>query len=241
MMRIKSMIATCAVALLASAAGIGLGCHTGTDGMAPSVAGRDAPAPAASVPQGKSEPKTKSKAESKAEPKVEPGAEPKPAPKPAAAGSVAAQDGIDGHEFPPTIPDTASHSGDTWSEHNCLRCHETGVHGATVLRHQDMPDILLTAKCRTCHVFIPGSKPKLVAVRDKRFAKDAFPPMIPASSSHPRAWWRDDCMLCHEDGLRGAPKVIHKDMLPRLLTAKCRTCHVQVRTVSAERGARRGH
>lgn len=184
------------------------------------------------------------------EPSVPPGSAVKPAEpvakKPVVKASDAAQgkkpsqdpikvamDDIAGHEFPPTIPDTPSHQN-SWELPSCLRCHETGVQGAAVVKHKGMPKILLSAKCRTCHVFIPGSKPRPKPATDSLFEENAFPPMIPASSSHKQAWWKDDCLLCHEDGLRGAPKVVHNGMPRLLLRAKCRTCHVQVRTVSAE-------
>ena len=47
--------------------------------------------------------------------------------------------------------------------------------------------------------------------------------------------------LGNEDGLRGAPKVVHKDMPRVLLQAKCRTCHVQTRAVEADRGTKKRH
>jgi len=137
--------------------------------------------------------------------------------------------------FPPTLSDTAHH-GKSWLRDDCLRCHETGVQDATVVRHADMPDVLLTAKCRSCHVLIPGSepaKPKPKPPEEQRFADFAFPPMIPASNDHRGAWNRTDCLLCHEDGTQGAPLVVHQDMPKRLMKAKCRTCHVQVRAVEA--------
>ncbi|MCA8978013.1 MAG: hypothetical protein KDC98_25025 [Planctomycetes bacterium] len=155
--------------------------------------------------------------------------------KPAPARQEAEPRDIAEHAFPPTIPDTKWHQ-DAWLQDGCLRCHETGVEGAVRVRHVDMPPILLTAKCRTCHVFIPGSKPRLREPAASPFDDNAFPPMIPASVSHGAAWWKDDCLLCHEGGLRGAPIVRHEGMPTRLLTAKCRTCHVQVRAVEAQQG-----
>ena len=88
----------------------------------------------------------------------------------------------------------------------------------------------MKAKCRTCHVLIPGLQPKKPEPppKDARFLPNAFPPMIPASASHEAAWQKDDCLLCHESGVKGAPVVQHKDMPKVLLRAKCRSCHVQV-------------
>jgi len=134
--------------------------------------------------------------------------------------------------FPPTVSDVKYHKK-AWYENDCLRCHETGVGDATVVKHADMPDILLTAKCRTCHVVIPGKKAITPAKTDEVYEDYAFPPMIPASDSHQGAWYKDNCLLCHEDGgVRDAPVVLHKSKdLPKiLLKAKCRTCHVQVRS-----------
>ena len=93
--------------------------------------------------------------------------------------------------------------------------------------------MLLRAKCRTCHVLIPGSKPRMKPLQEMspKFDASAFPPMIPASSYHAEAWTRGDCLLCHEAGIKGAPVVVHKDMPALLLRSKCRTCHVQVRAV----------
>ena len=50
-------------------------------------------------------------------------------------------------------------------------------------------------------------------------------------------------MLCHEDGIKGAPIAEHKSMLTSaqrkiLTTAKCRSCHVQVRAAENQRGKR---
>ncbi len=136
--------------------------------------------------------------------------------------------------FPPTIPDTDWHRN-AWLEFNCLRCHETGVGKAPVVVHSDLPPILLSAKCRSCHVLIPGSAPKAEAEPERGtpspFAENAFPPMMPNSESHMRAWTKDDCLLCHESGIHGAPIILHEDLPAILLKAKCRSCHVQVRAV----------
>jgi len=135
--------------------------------------------------------------------------------------------------FPQPLSDVEYHK-DSWFIMDCMRCHETGVEGAPVVRHKEMPDILLTAKCRTCHVLIPGMAPiEIKETEDDLFyTADAFPPMIPASISHQEAWYKDDCLLCHETGVRGATVVKHKDMPKVLLKAKCRSCHVQVRSSS---------
>jgi hypothetical protein len=139
---------------------------------------------------------------------------------------------FDDNAFPPTIPDTEWHQK-AWLESNCLRCHETGVGDAPMIVHEGMPDILLSAKCRSCHVLIPGSAPREKPLEGDRspFNDDAFPPMIPNSESHNRAWTKDDCLLCHESGIHGAPIVQHEGLPKILLTAKCRSCHVQVRAV----------
>jgi len=139
------------------------------------------------------------------------------------------------YAFPPTIPDTDWHR-DAWEVNDCLRCHETGVNDATVVQHAGMPDILLAAKCRSCHVLIPGD----TSVRDRDtgeepfFNENAFPPMMPISENHLNAWTIKDCLLCHETGVGDAPKLVHKD-LPRIyLKVKCRTCHVQVRSIESD-------
>lgn len=136
--------------------------------------------------------------------------------------------------FPPTIPDTDWHR-DAWQRDDCRRCHETGVGEAPVIVHAGMAEVLMTAKCRSCHVLIPGTEPRPPddTATDSIFARNAFPPMIPASSSHRTAWTKDDCLMCHESGLGGAPVVAHEGMPSILLTAKCRTCHVQVRADEA--------
>ncbi len=137
--------------------------------------------------------------------------------------------------FPPTLSDTKQHRK-AWRRNVCLRCHETGVGEAPEVRHEGMPDLLKVAKCRSCHVFEPGKKPstKKRPPIDAGFADFAFPPMIPASGQHRKAWRKDDCLLCHEDGLMGAPIVRHEGLPPLTLKAKCRTCHVQVRVLDSD-------
>lgn len=135
--------------------------------------------------------------------------------------------------FPPTLSDMKYHRN-AWLKNDCLRCHETGVGDAPRTIHAHMAPILLEAKCRSCHVKIPGSKPAIRTPPPGEFEADAFPPMMPASSSHAKAWTTNDCLLCHEDGIKGAPVLTHKGLPRRLKTAKCRTCHVQVRAVQMD-------
>ena len=137
--------------------------------------------------------------------------------------------------FPPTLSDTDWHR-DGWLDIDCLRCHETAVDKAPRVRHQGMPEVLLAVKCRSCHVLIPGQGAEEVIIEQEEsslFNQDAFPPMLPNSSAHLDSWTQKDCLLCHEDGIKGAPVVKHQSQhLPRLLLkVKCRTCHVQVRAI----------
>ncbi len=160
---------------------------------------------------------------------------PHPAP-PAAAVMPASTPVVEfaANAFPPTMPDTAWHK-DAWLKDDCLRCHETGVQDAPRVRHRDLPEILLTAKCRTCHVIEPGKPPRGLrppAEDEAAFLASAFPPMIPASVSHGEAWANESCLLCHETGNRGAPLMKHAGLPPLLRSAKCRSCHVQVRSGS---------
>jgi hypothetical protein len=132
--------------------------------------------------------------------------------------------------FPPTIPDTAWHR-DAWMVNDCMRCHETGVGDAPQFRHTGLPHITRVSKCRTCHVLIPGqAPPPPPAPVDDGFLPNAFPPMMPNSLSHRGAWVRDNCLLCHTSGVRGAPAIVHEGLPALTLKVKCRTCHVQVRS-----------
>ncbi|MFG0251884.1 MAG: multiheme c-type cytochrome [Phycisphaerales bacterium JB038] len=146
--------------------------------------------------------------------------------------------GFADNAFPPTLSDTDWHR-DGWEVNDCLRCHETGVEDSPPIRHRGMPEILVAAKCRSCHVLIPGEHPddEILSIEEEEdhFADFAFPPMIPNSPDHLNAWTIDDCMRCHEDGTQDAPIVEHKsEHLPKLLLkVKCRTCHVQVRAIDA--------
>jgi cytochrome c5 len=146
-----------------------------------------------------------------------------------------AQGPFEGNAFPPTLSDLSYHRTG-WKKNDCLRCHETGVGKAPSVQHKGMPKRLLTAKCRSCHVLIPGSKAKVIKKDSKGFLDNAFPPMIPASPSHKRVWGNNNCLLCHDSGIRGAPIVKHKGMPRILLKSKCRSCHVQVRVLDAKKG-----
>ena len=53
--------------------------------------------------------------------------------------------------FPPMIPNSESHLA-AWTMKDCRLCHDTGVHGAPIVKHEGMPAIYLDVKCRTCHV-----------------------------------------------------------------------------------------
>ncbi len=141
------------------------------------------------------------------------------------------------YAFPPTLSDTEWHAN-AWDVNDCLRCHETGVGKAPRVFHRGMADVLLRAKCRSCHVLIPGQSADEVVIKsdeEQFFDKYAFPPMLPNSRAHVDSWTSDDCMRCHEDGLKGAPVTKHASVhMPRLLLkVKCRTCHVQVRAIES--------
>jgi len=133
--------------------------------------------------------------------------------------------------FPPTVPDTDWHQ-EAWYRDDCLRCHETGVGDAPMIYHRGMSPILLKAKCRSCHVLIPGqmASSRPVEPEESMFESYAFPPMMPNTEHHKAAWGNNDCMLCHEDGVQDAPIVKHDGMPRILLKAKCRSCHVQIRS-----------
>lgn len=132
--------------------------------------------------------------------------------------------------FPPTMPDTPHHA-DPWRIPDCLRCHETGVGDAPEVHHASgIPSGALSSKCRTCHVQIPGSTPRVRPPNpDDAFLAGVFPPMIPDSKSHADSWSNDSCIVCHAAGMREAPKLRHEGLSDVLLYAKCRTCHVQIR------------
>lgn len=235
--------------VLVTAGVLTVGCRAGKKEAAAAVPSDDVPAVAAEAaepvePTGPTDPLEPARPVEPAgstEPvqQQRPAAPAAPAPaKPAQAQKGAAEEepyDIQEHAFPPTLSDTEWHEN-AWLQDDCLRCHETGVGDAPVVRHRKMPSILLTAKCRTCHVQIPGSEPIEPAPRteeEQQFSANAFPPMIPASASHTMAWIKDDCLLCHETGTKGAPVTVHQGLPEIYKQAKCRSCHVQVRAVEA--------
>lgn len=150
--------------------------------------------------------------------------------------TIDAETGFAENAFPPTIPDQEWHR-EAWTRTDCMTCHETGVQEAPILRHTSgLPALAIQAKCRTCHVLVPGktearpASARTPEVNDE-FAADAFPPMMPNTKDHRGAWGKNDCMICHETGSKVAPPVDHGPRIPRLaLISKCRTCHVQVRS-----------
>ncbi len=64
--------------------------------------------------------------------------------------------------FPPTLSDTTYHQ-QSWTREDCLVCHETGQQDAPVVKHVSVPELAMEAKCRTCHVLVPGSPAGRVA------------------------------------------------------------------------------
>ncbi|MCP3902215.1 MAG: hypothetical protein GY715_01155 [Planctomycetes bacterium] len=139
-------------------------------------------------------------------------------------------DAFAANAFPPTMPESEWHA-EAWMTNTCLRCHETGVESAPIVKHYGLPEIFLVAKCRSCHVVEPGLMPtgERDNTIDDRFASNAFPPMMPNSTSHVNAWTTPHCMLCHEDGVKGAPIVKHEGLPGIYIDSKCRSCHVQIR------------
>ena len=129
--------------------------------------------------------------------------------------------------FPPTMPEDSSHAN-AWLRQDCLNCHEEGINNAPRVAHRGMPRDLLNARCRTCH--LPGNEALVAAeggsLETLLFARNAFPPTLPFNKDHQGAWLRDDCLKCHQNGIAGAPKVIHEGMSSILLDAQCRSCHV---------------
>lgn len=136
--------------------------------------------------------------------------------------------------FPPTLSDTDWHRN-AWAVNDCLRCHETGVAEAPRIVHRGLPEIAFDAKCRTCHVLLPGTAPRPMAEEVAGIHDlTAFPPMMPNSEYHRRAWAIEDCLMCHETGVLGAPIARHEGMPAILLDAKCRSCHVQPRAIDSD-------
>ena len=71
---------------------------------------------------------------------------------------TAAQSDFAAGAFPPTLSDMDYHQR-SWTRTDCLVCHETGVDQAPAMKHNSLPPLVKEGKCRTCHVFIEGSKP----------------------------------------------------------------------------------
>lgn len=63
-------------------------------------------------------------------------------------------------------------------------------------------------------------------VDDEAFLVNAFPPMLPATEPHQGSWLREDCLLCHETGVSGAPLVQHRGLPALVKQVKCRSCHI---------------
>ena len=57
-------------------------------------------------------------------------------------------------EAPAPAQVAAEMSGDEVYNTACAACHTAGIAGAPIVTHEGMPDILLSAKCRSCHVQI---------------------------------------------------------------------------------------
>jgi hypothetical protein len=74
------------------------------------------------------------------------------------------ESGFAEHAFPPTLSDTDYHR-DAWLVLDCMDCHEEGIADAPLVQHRGMPERLLTAQCRTCHVLIPGQTENEVVIR----------------------------------------------------------------------------
>ena len=62
--------------------------------------------------------------------------------------------------FPPTLSDREYHEK-SWTRTDCMTCHEKGTFGAPVTKHKSVVPIAKEAKCRSCHVFIKGSEPRV--------------------------------------------------------------------------------
>jgi len=140
----------------------------------------------------------------------------------------AIEEGFSPHAFPPMLPVDESHEN-PWLRDDCILCHETGVSGAPIVEHRGMPSLLLGARCRSCHVAPDPSAAPLTDIYGNElavFKSDAFPPTLPNDDSHRGAWLRDDCLLCHEWGVKDAPVVRHQGMSRILLKGRCRTCHL---------------
>ncbi len=60
--------------------------------------------------------------------------------------------------FPPTLTDMEYHRN-PWARTDCLACHAAGVNDAPKMEHVSLPPLAEEAKCRTCHVLVPGDVP----------------------------------------------------------------------------------
>jgi len=73
----------------------------------------------------------------------------------AALAEIDPETGFALHAFPPTLSDIDYHQNG-WKTLDCMDCHEEGIADAPLVQHVGLPEQLLTAQCRSCHVLIPG-------------------------------------------------------------------------------------
>ncbi|MDE3091042.1 MAG: ammonia-forming cytochrome c nitrite reductase subunit c552, partial [Chloroflexota bacterium] len=126
--------------------------------------------------------------------------------------SLAAQAERPAQGGPPQIPHAKEGHTD------CLSCHEKGVNGAPKFppdhtgRTNDM--------CLGCHTFKPGAASATAAptAASTPATLSNVPPPIPHTLEG-----RDQCLVCHQTGGGGAPKV-PADHAGRT-NDQCRTCH----------------
>ena len=74
------------------------------------------------------------------------------------APAASAQSDFAPGAFPPVLSDQDYHKN-SWTRGDCMTCHELGVQEAPKLRHVSLPELAKDAKCRTCHVLVPGQPP----------------------------------------------------------------------------------
>ena len=60
------------------------------------------------------------------------------------------------------------------------------------------------------------------------FAPGAFPPTLSGEDYHAESWTRSDCLVCHDQGVKDAPKMKHTSVPAIAADSKCRTCHVLI-------------
>ncbi|MAG94792.1 MAG: hypothetical protein CMJ48_13775 [Planctomycetaceae bacterium] len=77
-------------------------------------------------------------------------------------------------------------------------------------------------------VIVTGCGPQTSSGGESDFAPGAFPPILTDMEYHQNSWTRTDCMTCHEEGVKDAPKLKHTSLPDVAKEAKCRTCHVFV-------------